>query len=113
MEMGPTKAPGVDGTTVLFYQSCLDSVGANVIDAIKSFFHSAHMLRSINQTLIILIPKVGNPHKPNQFRPISLCSISYKLISKVLANRLRPILPELFRKTKLPLLGVVRYLIVF
>ncbi|KAG5563042.1 hypothetical protein RHGRI_005701 [Rhododendron griersonianum] len=91
--MGPTKAPGVDGMTPLFFQSYWPTVGDDVIAAVKSFFHSSNMLRSVNQTLITVIPKVKCPTKPSQFRPISLCTVSYKIITKILANRLKPILP--------------------
>lgn len=47
------------------------------------------MLTEINHTFITLIPKVENPESANNFRPISLCSTIYKIIAKVLANRLK------------------------
>ncbi|KAL6289100.1 hypothetical protein ACE6H2_006610 [Prunus campanulata] len=53
------------------------------------------MTRKINQTHIVLIPKVPNPRKMTQWRPISLCNILYKLISKILTNRLKHVLPEI------------------
>ena len=53
------------------------------------------MLSEINQTFIALIPKTDNPTSINHYRPISLCNTIYKIISKILANRLKPILPKL------------------
>lgn len=50
------------------------------------------MLGEVNQTHIPLIPKIDNPSRANQFRPISLTNFNYKLISKILANSLKPLL---------------------
>ena len=59
------------------------------------FFTHGKLLKQINHTFIALIPKVDNPLQTQQFRPISLCNTIYKTISKLLVNRLRPLLNKI------------------
>ena len=62
---------------------CLDSLNTGVLPY------------GINDTYICFIPKVKSPQKITEYRPISLCNVIYKLISKLLANRLKNILAEI------------------
>lgn len=50
---------------------------------------------ALNKTLIILIPKISAPERINQFQPITLCNVLYKIITKVLVNRLRPLMVKI------------------
>ncbi|KAF7153136.1 hypothetical protein RHSIM_Rhsim01G0076000 [Rhododendron simsii] len=75
-EMHPNKAPGYDGMTAGFFQQYWGIAGVDVCRAVRSFFHDGRMLRSVNRTQIVLIPKVQTPTKVSQFRPISLCTIT-------------------------------------
>lgn len=84
------KAPGSDGFPGLFYQNYWDIVGVDVVKAVQNFFQEGAFLREINHTNITLIPKVKNPESMNRFRPISLCRFIYKIISKIMTNRLQP-----------------------
>ncbi|OMO82636.1 reverse transcriptase [Corchorus capsularis] len=88
-DLGLHKAPGPDGYNGLFFQKFWSIVGDSVTRAVQSFFHRGHMLRELNQTNIVLIPKVKSPELVSQFRPISLCNYAYKVISKILALRLK------------------------
>ena len=64
----------------------------DVSQAVLSYLNSRSILRSINHTFITMIPKVQNPKRVSDFRPISLCNVIYKIISKVIANRLKPLI---------------------
>lgn len=93
--MNPDKAPGPDGMTVFFFRHFWNIVGFDVITMVQDFFRHGHMLSTLNHTNIVLIPKVDNPSLIGQFRSISLCNVAYKLISKILTERLKFFLPKL------------------
>jgi hypothetical protein len=67
----------------------MEIVNQNVIDFVQAFFKNDYLLKEFNNSSIVLISKVDNPSKVNQFRPISLVNFNYKIISKILANRLK------------------------
>ena len=70
-------------------------VGNEVTDAMLDFLHFGNMELDINYTHIVLIPKIKKLEKMANFRPISLCNVIYKITSKVLANWLKLILPQI------------------
>ncbi|XP_077246096.1 uncharacterized protein LOC143885953 [Tasmannia lanceolata] len=83
------KAPGPDGFNASFFKKFWYVVGNDFIKAIKNFFKHGKLLSEVNDTFISLIPKGPNASSPAKFRPISLCNFSYKIITKILADRLR------------------------
>ncbi|KAH0996802.1 hypothetical protein GBA52_020666 [Prunus armeniaca] len=94
-QLGLLKAPGSDRFLGLFYDRFWEIVQHSINDLVTEFFSGNCNLDLLNHTHIVLIPKVPKPTSVNQFRPISLCKNSYKILSKLLANRLKPLLPNL------------------
>ncbi|GJW60131.1 uncharacterized protein Tco_0109466 [Tanacetum coccineum] len=93
--MSDDKAPGPDGFTAAFFKKAWDIVGDNFSCAIRDFFSNGKLLREVNHTIIALIPKVTTPCKINDYRPISCCNITFKCISKIIANRIKGDLGDL------------------
>lgn len=93
-QMHPTKSLGLDGFNVGFFHHHWEMVRGMVMGMVKSFFQSWQMLKELNHTNIVLIPKVDNLLKMSQFRLISLCNVVYKIILEVLTNRLKRVLSK-------------------
>ena len=75
-------------------------VGDNVVFVVLEFLNTSYLLPDLNHTYIVLIPKIKNPVKVSDYRPISLCNFIYKIIAKVLANRLKQVLPHIISPTQ-------------
>ena len=99
-QMHPNKAPGPDGMNALFYQSFWNTIGEDVVNKIMSFLNNVEDISKINQTHLVLIPKKKHCESPVDFRPISLCNVLYKLVSKVLANRMKKVLPNVIHESQ-------------
>lgn len=87
--IGAEKAPGPDGITGAFYQQFWPDIKDDIIKEIKELFAQGYLQGATNHTNICLIPKVSNPRSMSDFRPIALCNVSCKIISKILVNRLK------------------------
>lgn len=83
------KASGQDGYTPDFFMSYWYVVGGEVTAAVAEFFNSGHLLKEMNATNLALIPKIPNASKNSDFRPISCLNTTYKVISKLLYDRLK------------------------
>ncbi|RVW23579.1 LINE-1 retrotransposable element ORF2 protein [Vitis vinifera] len=92
MEMNEDKALGPDGFSIFFWQCCWDFVKEEIMEMFKEFHVQNTFLKSINNTFLVLIPKKEEAEDLGDFRPISLLGGLYKLMAKVLANRLKKVI---------------------
>ena len=92
--MEALKALGSDGMPPLFFQHYWKIIGDEVSTAVLNCLNSGSFPQSLNNTFITLIPIVS------EFLPISLCNTLYKIVSKVIANRLKRILPNLISESQ-------------
>lgn len=94
------KTPGPDGYSGEFYRKTWDIIGEDVTRAVLEFFRSGKLLKQWNCTAVSLIPKKVGADKLVDYRPISLCNVVYKVISKILAMRLQAITPHMVSNTQ-------------
>lgn len=92
-QMKPWKALGPDGYHAGFFHKHWSLVGKQVFEEINRIWMGGSLEQSLKGNLIALIPKITAPTTMVYFRPISLSSVFYKIVTKVLANRTKPILP--------------------
>lgn len=91
-------APGPDGFGACFYQSYWEIIKKDVYAAVLQFFQSGWLPPTYNSNTIILIPKTSNATSVDQYRPIALANFKFKIITKILADRLSQIMPALISK---------------
>ncbi|XP_074342552.1 uncharacterized protein LOC141680149 [Apium graveolens] len=99
-QMHPDKAPGPDGMTPAFFQKHWEIVGDDIVKMVSHFFCSGEILQGLNETNIILIPKKKNPTKVSDLRPIALCNVLMKVITKVLANWMKDMLEKVVSESQ-------------
>lgn len=94
-QLGRLKAPGPDGFSGVFYQDNWEVIKKDVFQFVLEVFRSQKIDPVVNKMLIALVPKVKNPERLSEFRPISCSNFIYKVVAKILANRLRKWMDEL------------------
>jgi hypothetical protein len=93
--MEADKAPGPDGFSIHFYKVCWHIIKEDLLKMIRGSMKKAKVGGGINSTYLALIPKDTNPESFERYRPISLCNASYKIMAKLLANRIKPLLKRM------------------
>jgi len=84
-----------------FFLHFFELVGHDLIDVVEETRLRGEVIRPTNSTFLALIPKVNSPDTFSDFRPIALCNLCYKIITKVIARRIRPILSRSLSKEQL------------
>ncbi|KAL2246076.1 UNVERIFIED_CONTAM: hypothetical protein Sindi_2875800 [Sesamum indicum] len=87
-DIADDKAPGPDGYSSRFFKAAWPVVGEEVTRAVLDFFSTGKLLKQVNSTILALIPKVHTPMSVNDFRPISCCNVLYKIIAKLLVQKI-------------------------
>ncbi|XP_074328246.1 uncharacterized protein LOC141666148 [Apium graveolens] len=98
--MHSDKSPGIDGLNPGFYQAYWDIIGHDVTEFCSKFFVIGELPENVNQTLVCLIPKVKHPKRVDDLGHISLCNMLMKILSKVMANKLKPTLNDIFSENQ-------------
>lgn len=89
------KSPGMDGLNPAFFQTYWDIVKDDIIRFFWHFLDTGEFLEGLNRMLVCFIPKVKKPKQMLDLRPISLCNVLIRILSKVMTNRLKPCLKSI------------------
>lgn len=104
-QINPDKAPGPDGFNARFFQLNWDTVGLDVCNDVRDFFIHQKLVKELNHTFLTLVPKSNITSFLSDFKPISCCNLLYKLITKILVNRLQLAIDDLISLNQSAFLG--------
>lgn len=93
--MSPNKAPRPDGMPAAFYQQYWSIINSSLFSWVCSVFARTSSVNQVNQTYISLIPKIPHPTYITQFKPIGLCNVNYKVVTKILVHHIQSMLGDL------------------
>ncbi|XP_060972000.1 uncharacterized protein LOC115703869 [Cannabis sativa] len=99
-QMHPDKSPGPDGMTPAFFQKCWPIVGNEVVKNVLCFFEEGILADSCGDANVVLIPKTRNPERMSDLRPIALCNVLFKIITKVMVNRMKPFMDSIISENQ-------------
>lgn len=102
-QIHPTKAPGLDGMPALLFKNFWHIIDKDILHTVLVILNNNMDLSFINDTYIALIPTSHNPKCTKDYRPISLCNIIFKLVTKITTNRLKKFFCILFISFKVHL----------
>lgn len=111
--MNPSGSPGPDGFGGCLYKKYWEIIGHDVFNSVLQFFTQSWLLPDLNSNLVVLIPKFKGADKIEDFRPIALANYQFKIITKVLADRLAIIAPKIISEEQRGFIKVDRFQNVF
>ncbi|KAK3187885.1 hypothetical protein Dsin_027446 [Dipteronia sinensis] len=95
------KAPGPDGFNVSFIKKNWEDIEGDFMDLMHEFFKDGDKVKYLNHSFVTLIPKMLNSKSLSEYRPISLVNTLYKVLAKVLSNRMRKVVNEVIGETQI------------
>ena len=98
--MPSQKSPGPDGFPSDFFRTAWPVIGDDFIVAVQSVFRYGFLPKGVNSTILALVPKKVDSMEMKDYMPIACCNVLYKVMSKILANRLKKILPSIITENK-------------
>uniref|UniRef100_A0A803NSB0 Reverse transcriptase domain-containing protein n=1 Tax=Cannabis sativa TaxID=3483 RepID=A0A803NSB0_CANSA len=98
--MHPDKSPGPDGMTPAFYQKCWDIIQLDIVNVVQDFFTTGEFGSACGDANVVLIPKKKVPESMVDLRPIALCNVLYKIITKVMTNRMKPYIDHIVSESQ-------------
>jgi hypothetical protein len=96
----PNKAPGVDGVGLEFYRLFWDTIKTDLLDLMNFMFLHQGMTSRQNHGILINLPKGARAATPADYRPITLLTVEYKLLARIMAARIRPLLRDVIGRTQ-------------
>lgn len=90
--IGPLKAPGLDGFHAAFFQKVWDAIGGSVVSFVWGLLEGGDLPPVVAEALVVLVPEVENSHTIEEFSPISLYNMMFKLITKMMESRIKGIM---------------------
>ncbi|GKV03082.1 hypothetical protein SLEP1_g15450 [Rubroshorea leprosula] len=94
-DCGCDKAPGPDGFNFTFFRKMWNEIKGDIVGFVQEFHKKGKLVKGLNVSFLTLIPKVKNPQRIEEFRPISLIGSLYKIIAKLLSTRLRSVMADI------------------
>nr|GEV25809.1 RNA-directed DNA polymerase, eukaryota, reverse transcriptase zinc-binding domain protein [Tanacetum cinerariifolium] len=94
-DIDDNKALGLDGFTLKLFNKACEIVHIDFCRAIKEFCRTGKLLGEVNATLVTMVPKIQTPQKVTDFRSVACCNVVYKCISKIITNRIKPVLNKI------------------
>ena len=100
-QMQNNKSPGSDGITIEFYKIFWNSIKTHLVNSLNFSFENQSLTELQKQSIITLLPKPGKDISfLDNWRPISLLNVDYKIATKSIANRLKNVLPSIIHSSQ-------------